>query len=222
MIHDEPLSLCSRFEAMYRKVIKDQGIGIPQGMIHMFVEKFPYLDIAWLSAARELSLTDAAIIIEQCRQDLLLNNKKTIKVREHVPVHVKSQDEHVHHAKNKSTVLPTAPSFEKTGSIHCFHCLQYGHKRRNCPQWIRNRNNPEKSGNNNGKPNYARTGGKQTDSYQGHFQGLAQKHVAIVNAPAQSTVGVESNDSTKRTTVENPQVAIGTSHVPTGSLVNIN
>ncbi|KAM4026855.1 uncharacterized protein ACNLHF_022723 [Anomaloglossus baeobatrachus] len=93
IINDEPLSLCSRFEAMYRKVTMDQGIGIPQGMIRMFVEKFPYLDTAIrLSAAREPSLTDAAMIIEQCRQDLL-HNKKSIKIRQHVPVYVKSQDE---------------------------------------------------------------------------------------------------------------------------------
>ncbi|KAM4019364.1 LOW QUALITY PROTEIN: uncharacterized protein ACNLHF_000067 [Anomaloglossus baeobatrachus] len=136
-INDEPLSVCSRFEAIYRKVTMDQGIGIPQGMIRMFVEKFPYLDTAIrLSAAREHSLTDAAMIIEQCRQDLL-HNKKSIKIRQHVPVHVKSQDERVHHAKAK-TVRPTAPLWEKTGSIQCFLCLQYGHIKRNCPQWVRN------------------------------------------------------------------------------------
>ncbi|KAM4030141.1 uncharacterized protein ACNLHF_021890 [Anomaloglossus baeobatrachus] len=113
-INDEPLSLCSRFEAMYRKVTMDQGIGIPQGMIRMFVEKFPYLDTAIrLSAAREPSLTDAAMIIEQCRQDLL-HNKKSIKIRQHVPVYVKSQDERAHHAKS-SRVLPY---IGQRGGIH--------------------------------------------------------------------------------------------------------
>ncbi|KAM4048601.1 LOW QUALITY PROTEIN: uncharacterized protein ACNLHF_011402 [Anomaloglossus baeobatrachus] len=111
-INDEPLSLCSRFEAMYRKI--DQGIGIPQGMIRMFVEKFPYLDTAIrLSAAREPSLTDAAMIIEQCRQDLL-HNKKSINIRQHVPVYVKSQDERAHHAKS-SRVLPY---IGQIGGIH--------------------------------------------------------------------------------------------------------
>ncbi|KAM4019378.1 LOW QUALITY PROTEIN: uncharacterized protein ACNLHF_000083 [Anomaloglossus baeobatrachus] len=214
-INDEPLPLCSRFEAMYRKVTMDQGIGIPQGMIRMFVEKFPYLDTAIrLSAAREPSLTDATMIIEQCRQDLL-HNKKSIKIRQHVPVHVKSQDERMHQA----------PPWERTGSIQCFLCLQYGHIKRDCPQGVRNRNSPDKSGNNNGfkmKPNYARTVGEQADRNQGHLQESALKRVAIVNAPAPGTVGVESTDSTKRTMDENPQVAVCTSQVLTENLINLD
>lgn len=231
-IHDEPLSLCSRFEAMYRKVTKDQGIGIPQGMIRMFVEKFPYLDTAIrLSAAREPSLTDAAMIIEQCRQDIL-HNKKSVKVRERVPVHVRSQDERVQHTKTHPNVRPTAPPLEKTGNVRCFLCLQYGHIKRHCPQWPRNNRanadkpgNPEKSGNNNGfkmKPSYSKTVGEQEHRNLGPSQGQTAKRVAVVNTPAQTAERVKSKDSTPRVQKENSQVAVCTTHVPTGSLVDID
>ncbi|XP_041419561.1 uncharacterized protein LOC121393867 [Xenopus laevis] len=220
-IQDEPLSLCSRFEAMYRRVTKDQGMGIPQGMVRMFVEKFPYLDTAIrLSAARETSLADAAIIIKQYRQDIL-HNKKFVKVREHVPVHVKSQDERVPHNKFTSNARPTAPPFQRTGSIRCFFCLQTGHMKRNWPQWLRSRTIPEKTGNNNGfklKPNYYNSLEEHVDTDLGYLHSQSPKRVAIVNTPEV----MESNESIPKDQSKNSQVAVCTSQVPTGSLVDID
>lgn len=242
-IHDEPLSLCGRFEAMYRKVTKDQGTGVPQGMIRMFVEKFPYVDTAIrLSAAKEPALADAAMMIEEYRQDLL-KNSKSLKVREYVVVNGRPQDYrnttygNVHRTPH---LTPTAPPQQKWLNIQCYACLKFGHVKRNCPQFIRKEytSNSENLGNNNGfkKPQIRELDGQSYVQPELHQPNEIQKCVALVSthtrqAEQQSQVPVQTSVTPQtqkglqhinNCEVQKAHVAVHTTDTPTGNLMQLD